>query len=454
MSIFDNKNKELSRDDIINILAEKNKKFNVPLNANIDDRKRALYEFLDTIIDEFIIKKPTFINAVEREIIPKDKMREEIYKFIDIKANNMTKEDKEFLLKSFETYIWGYGPIQELIDDDDITDIRTVDFDNVRIKKFNKRLKSKISFSNRDSMKQFINFVAIKNKVTLSDINAIQRITDKNTSDKFILRINICSEYINSVEYPYLYIRKIRKNKYSLDELQNLNMFNEDIKNYLINAIKSGLSIVVAGKGAVGKTTIINALIDEIDDNKSCLIIQEAEELHSNHPESWFQRVRYSTGESKISYTLRDESINGLLIDLDYFIIGEIKGEEAWDFVNAAYTGHSVLTSLHSSSSEEALDKLVHYVRYSKFATDLKETEITKMFSHLDILLFMDNFKAIDIREISGFNSETGKVDFNQVFKFDIKKVDGNITGDFVKVKDSCSKIKEKMLYRQYFNTH
>lgn len=403
---------------------------------------------LDEIIAEFIIRKHTFINAVERGITSKDELKTEVFKFIDIKTNKLSKDDKEYLLSSFETYIWGYGQLQELIDDPDITDIRIIDYNNIRIKKFGRREKSSVAFKSRESMKTYINFIATKNKAILSEINAIQIITDKTSSKDFILRINICSEFINTVDYPYLVIRKLPKKKKDLKQLNKLNMFNNEIQNYLTEGIENDLSMLVVGKGASGKTTLLNALIDMIPFYKSGLVIQEAEELFSDiHPDIMFQKVKYAKGESKIQYTLKDLSINGLLTDLDYFIIGEIKGDEAIDMINAIYTGHVGLSSVHGSSAEEGTNKIIHYMKYS---SDMKEEMMLQMVSYLDTIIFMKDFKTAEIVEIEGFDNENKRLLFNKVFEYQIKEVNGELVGTFVKLNDSCEKVKNKMLYSKF----
>lgn len=92
------------------------------------------------------------------------------------------------------------------------------------------------------------------------------------------------------------------------------------------------------------------------------VILLAYEELFSNiHPDIMFQHIVINRGEGKIQYELKDLARNALLLDLDYFIIGEIKGDEAVHFLTAAYTGHQCWASVHGISSTEAIDKLADY---------------------------------------------------------------------------------------------
>lgn len=453
-----NKTKKAVKEKIINDQPNKNFLDSNELKDEVlenkqDDIKippkdtRELSKLLNDMIHEFIIKKPQLINAVERGIEEEKILRKEVYSFLDRKAYGLNQKDKDFILKNFERYIWQYGELQELIDSDTISDIKTIDYDNVRIKEQGKRRKSNVAFSSREALKEYINFVAVKNGAILSEKEAIQTMTDKSSSDKFILRITISSEYVNSVGYPYLHIRKIPKNKDNLSKLKAKGMFDDKIENYLHEGMKSNLTFFLCGKGAVGKTTLLNALIDEIPFDRSGLVIQEAEELYSlKHPDLMLQRVKYAKGESKIQYTLADLSVKGLLTDLDYFVIGEIKGEEAWDMINAIFTGHTALSSVHASGSKEATEKLIHYIRYSPKAADLKTEDLLKMLSGIDAIIFIDDFKIFEITEIEGFNQESKSLIFNPVFKYSIS----NDKDEFIQLNESCEKIKNKIAYSKF----
>lgn len=330
-------------------------------------------------------------------------------------SKGIEKEVREKTLDKFETYILRYGEIDELIADPTISDIKVLSKDNIRIKRLGKRETSNVKFASEEDFRNFANLVAVKNQVNVSNINAIQIVTDKTTYDSDILRINISSPYINSTDAPYVYFRKIPKNKRSLDELEKLGMFTREEKEYIVRLIKEGKSIIFTGKGASGKTTIMNTLLDEIGHDRSALVIQESEELFSNnHPDMMFQTVKQNKGESKVNYSLKDLAINGLLVDLDCFVIGEIKGGEALYFLNASYTGHSCYASVHGNNSQLALNKLADYVKYE---SDYSREDILKMLSEIDAVIFMKNFQVKEISETNGFNHERKEIMYNKVFE-------------------------------------
>lgn len=400
-------------------------------------------QMLDEMLQEFIVKKPQLINAVERGIRESNSLKDEIYKFLSSKAYTLNEEETNDIINEFETYIWGYGPLQELIDNPNISDIKIIDENNIRVKELGKRKNSNVKFGSKEKLREYINFIAVKNGITLSEINAIQRITDKNCNG-FLLRMDISSEYVNSVDNPYLHIRKISKSKDDLEQLESKKMFNDEIRKYLVKAMKSSLGILVCGKGGSGKTTLMNALIEEIPYDKSGLVLQEAEEIYSNnHPDLMFQKIIPNKVESNIEYTLADLIRNGLVADVDYMVIGEIKSAEAWDFINAAYTGHVPIASLHTINAEEAPNKLVHYMKYSSSSKDMTEGELLETLMGVDVIIFMKDFKVNEITEISGFDRDKERLLLNPVFKYVLK----SNTDEFIKLNDSCSKVKEKLFY-------
>lgn len=296
------------------------------------------------------------------------------------------------------TYFTGYHVLDPLIQDKEVSDIKIISYDRIRVKRLGKREDSAVCFKSVQELKQFAEFIAAKNQVSISRVHAMQSFTDKSGAQDFILRFNISQSMINSVDTPYIHIRKIPKQKPSLRDLEKLGMLSEEQAKYLKKQITKGY-ILIAGKGASGKTTLLNALLDEIPRDKSVLVIQENEELFSKvHPDMMFQHIMEQKGESKICYGLKELSINALLIDLDYIVIGEIKGGEALYFLNAAYTGHLGLATVHGQNGEAALYKLADYVKYE---SDYSQEEIRKMLGCISTVCYMRDFKLDTITEVT-----------------------------------------------------
>ncbi len=361
---------------------------------------------LEEMIEYFTKIEKKSLNMVHRGILTRTDFLREVRRHLI--QRNTKQEEIPFIMDRFQKYIWGYHVLEELINDESISDIKVLNENNIRIKKLGKRMTSPVKFRSKRDYRQFVEYVAIKNRTTLSDINAVQNFTDKDSNPKFILRFNIATEFVNSVDTPYLHIRKIAKEKCSLQDLTALSMLSGETAAYLTEKVRESQGILFTGKGASGKTTLMNALLDYIPTEQSGLVIQENEELFSHtHPDLMFQHVVTSKGEGKIQYTLKDLARNGLLTDLDYFIIGEIKGGEALYFFNASYTGHKCWASIHGSSSVEAIDKLADYMKYE---SNYAKSEILKMLTNISVIVFMEDFKVKEISEVRGFDEVSGNL--------------------------------------------
>jgi len=371
-------------------------------------------KIFDECINYFSNTQAKSLNLFQRKIKTKDEFVEEVKKFF--RSRRISMEDTEELTKKFMLYIDGYYVLEDLINDESISDIKVMASENIRIKRYGKRYTSNIKFMDDNDLKRFINTVAMKNRVNLSKINARQSFTDIESNDKFRLRFNISTEFINMNQLPFLHVRKIPKIKYTKEKLIELGLWTKEEMNYLIDKVNNGQVVIFTGKGASGKTTVMNTLLDEISHNKAGLVIQENDELFSyTHPELVFQHVVTNNGEGKVEYLLKDLAINGLLMDLDHFIISEIKGGEAIHFLIAANTGHQVMSSVHGNSSKEAMYKLIDYMTWE---SRYRQGELMKMFKYMDTTIcFMKDFKIEEISSINGYDEDKQEFIYKEIFR-------------------------------------
>ena len=377
-----------------------------------DERKERIGKYADQVTDYFVQIDPIQLNMLERNKITKEAFTELVYDYI---RSNITQDeqDVEDTFKTFASFLWSYDIIDELIDDDEISDIKIYDWDHIRVQRLGHRETSKLKFRNPDHFKKFVEHTAIKNKASISAQNALQNFTDKYSSDKAIMRFNITTPVVNSNEKYLLSIRKIPKHKYTTERLIELGFFTREMADYFEDRIKNGGGLLVAGKGGSGKTTLLNWALDKLPDDISGLCIQENEELFSNHPDIAFQHTIINRGEGKIEYNLGDLARNGLLMDIDYFIIGEIKGAEALYLLNAVYTGAKGWATVHGSSATEAMKKLVDYIKYN---SDYSQEEALQMLVHLDTVVFMQDFGVREVQEITGYDPEIGDLTYKKIF--------------------------------------
>ena len=173
------------------------------------------------------------------------------------------------------------------------------------------------------------------------------------------------------------------------------------------------LTVQVVGGNSSGKTTLLNALKESLPDNMAVLVTQQADELTTKfHPDMMFLHSLPGTGESRVSYDLKDISIAGLTMDVDFFIVGEVKGAEAAYLLNAAYTGQLCAATIHAPSADRALDKLVDYClhesRYSR-------KELLRMLDCFQTVVYMERYKVKQIYACSGWDEETENMRYERL---------------------------------------
>ncbi len=367
---------------------------------------------LQRLVDDYLTQKQATLMQMKKGKLDRKAFLKEADEHIRNYYEMSAKERKE-LLKAFEEYIFGYSRLSPLIDDSHISDIRVVAYDNIRVKREGKRMDAGISFQSEKEYRQFIDYVATKNQVNISNLNAIQRFTDTESHPDFILRFTLSMPLVNTYNEPYLCIRKVPKNFPQIKELIERNMLDLETAEFLVNRFRQGSTLICGGNSS-GKTTLLNALKETLPDDVAVLVTQQADELTTKfHPDMMFLHSLPGTTESNVSYDLKNISIAGLTMDIDFFIIGEIKGAEALYLLNAAYTGQICAATIHAPSADKAPEKLVDYAMYeSRYSRD----ELMKMMDCFKTLVFMEHYRVKEIFACNGWNREKRELEYERIF--------------------------------------
>lgn len=366
----------------------------------------------------------------------KETLRKELAEYVDDDGRELTEEEKDLVLEFVRKEMWGYGIIDDLIHDPDISDIKTYSAKNVRIKRRGKRFESGVEFEDNKAYNVFVTRLLERNKINLGTANAIQTFTDMN-QDGFILRITAISGLLTDTGLPCIAFRKIPKDKYTLETLKEAGMFDYVLRGRqgktiafsskrstpvdlqeLLKEMVNSKGILFTGKGASGKTTLMNALIAEIPHDESIMICQENSELFDNcHPDLLAAHVMINGGDSKVSYTLGDLTRAALLVDLDRVIVGEVKeGSEAAGLSKASMTGHKCWTSVHGESCELAIDKMADYISQ---ATGYGTKESLKQLTGFEYVVHLRDFKVDEIVRIDGWDKEKDEIILTSVYPFE-----------------------------------
>lgn len=326
----------------------------------------------------------------------------------------MSGEDAQALLAQFEQYIFGYSILSSLIDDESVSDIRVISYDNIRIKREGRRMPSEVAFSSPEEYRQFVDYIATRNQVNISNLNAIGRFTDDDSHPEYILRFTLSMPLVNTYHEPYLCIRKVPKKFPQMKDLIAYEMMDRATAELLVTRFRGGSTLICGGNSS-GKTTLLNALKETLPDDMAVLVAQQADELTTYyHPDMMFLHSLSGTTEQQISYGLEDISIAGLTMDVDFFIIGEVKGAEAIYLLNAAYTGQLCAATIHAPGADKAPEKLVDYaMQGSRYSRD----ELMKFMECFQTLVFMKNYKVAEIYGCLGWDKESRSLRYERIYE-------------------------------------
>ncbi|MGN0160502.1 MAG: ATPase, T2SS/T4P/T4SS family [Lachnospiraceae bacterium] len=395
---------------------------NEPLDLNQPQDMRKIVLYLAKNIADGIGK----IGLEDEKDLPERKRyaRKNAISVLRSMGYNEEHPMRQSILEHLDKYLWGYYILDDLINDPEVTDIRVLGWNYIRYKKLGKRYKSPSSFVDEEDYSQFVHLLAVRNKKNLSDINAVTFFTD-SSNEHFILRFNICTSFISSNKVPVLTIRKIPKDKYTIYGLIEKGMLDEQVADYLMDKALNASGMLFTGKGASGKTTLMNTLLEYIAEDASAVVIQESDELFISHKfdtegnlipsrDIAFLHTVMSCGEGRVEYTMPELTRNGLRMDLDYYILGEIKGDEAEGFSMASYTGHKCWATVHGMNSYEGINKLADYI---KQATGYEFEDCLKKLIGMEVVIFMKEFRVSEITEIHGYNEREKDLNKRVVYR-------------------------------------
>ncbi|MBP3577228.1 MAG: CpaF family protein [Lachnospiraceae bacterium] len=412
----------------------------------MDLKNKAYLQLANLLVEEFYKKQSAGLLSnlnkrnvdelsVSREKILRE-IREQLSEYQSEGGATITEEEKDMVMELIDRELWGYGIIDPFIHEADISDIKIYGAKRVMGKEVGQRIPLPVEFDSEKVYLKFVSKLLERNKINLGTANAIQTFTDTSLDD-FILRITVISALLTDSGLPVIAVRKIPKNKYDLMNLTHKGMFQKGSREKkvkekdrqarvfeqmnpqlgpLIMKMIHSKGILFTGKGASGKTTLMNAMIAEIPHDESVMICQENAELFDlNHPDLFGCHVLTNTGDSKISYELGDLTRAALLVDLDRVIVGEVKnGSEAAGLSKASMTGHKCWTSVHGESCQMAVDKMADYISQ---ATGYSTRDALKQLLGFEYVVHLKNFRVDEVVRIAGWNTEEECLIYETVYR-------------------------------------
>lgn len=381
-------------------------------NNGISDEEGKIF---NACIDYFIIEQADLVNKLnaslseDRYLEIKNNILNIAERYLKEHCNNLDLAKK--LLERFKTYMFGYYILEPLLNDESISDIKVVTWDNIRVKRFGKRENSGIKFLNEEDYRRFTRTVCSRNRISINSKNAYPNFSDTVNNPLFRLRINLSDAIVNNNNQTTLHIRLEPKSKVTFDKLVKKKYMTEIQKEYLIKKWRDeGAGMLFVGPNASGKTTGVNGMIEYTPKEKNILAIQETDELFLiDHPEFISRHTIVGNNEGDIHYGLKEHSKNALMDDWDVFCLGEIKsGVDAASFPAVAATGSQVILTSHGMNEIEGLYKIGDYI---KQATGYELDQCMRFLLGIKVVCYIKDYKIQSISEVRGWNYDINKLD-------------------------------------------
>ncbi len=345
---------------------------------------------------------------------------------------DMTTLERTHIYNMVDNEINGFGPITELLEDDNVTEIMVNSPSDIYVEMDGNLIKDEsISFINDDHILRTIDRLISSVGKTLDQSNPMvdARLDDGSRLNAIIPPL--------SVKGPVLTIRKFKKEIDEIEDLIGNGTLTPYMARFLDACVSARLNILVCGGTGSGKTTLLNVLSNFIGENERIITIEDADELklRQNHVISLETRDdNYNNGNL---VTIRDLVRNSLRMRPDRIIVGEVRGNEAFDMLQAMNTGHEgSLTTLHANGVNDAIYRLESMVLMGEVELPVKAIR-EYIESAIDIVIEVKRLadgrrKVTNISEVDGFKDD--QIVLKPIFEFREEGLDDNknVLGDFV----------------------
>ena len=411
----------------------KNKKLIEEFNINIEDDKTPIISDYEVFSDKELLdelRKRIIESIIDNKVANKDVTENFINDEIDrvLDGRDLTNLERSHIYNMIDNEINGYGPLNELLNDPNISEIMVNGPSEVYVEIDGKLIRDDtVSFINDEHILRIIQKMVQPLGRTIDSVNPM---VDSRLADGS--RINAIIPPL-SVNGPILTIRKFKKNLSSVDDLLRNGTLTRDMAVFLECCVKAKMNIIVCGGTGSGKTTILNILSSFINDNERVITIEDAAELRLSQSHVIPLETRSTNYDVKGEITMRDLVRNSLRMRPDRIIIGEVRGAEAFDMLQAMNTGHEgSLTTLHANGAIDALNRLETMVLmgnmeipvlairdYIKNAVNIVVTverlsDGKRKITSINEITGIDTNKEITLKEIFSFN-QTGLTANNEV---------------------------------------
>jgi pilus assembly protein CpaF len=374
------------------------------------------------------------LNLSNLERVGRDQVVEAIRKVVhDLISQEMIAlnfEERETLVVQVLDEIFGLGPLEPLMQDSDISDILVNTYKNIFIERHGRLEKTDVRFQDDKHLLQVIDRIvsAVGRRIDDSQPMVDARLPDGS-------RVNAIIKPL-ALDGPHLSIRKFRRDALAAEDLLRYDSASEQMIELLNGVIKARLNILISGGTGAGKTTLLNIMSSFIPPTERIVTIEDSAELQLRQPHVVRLETRPANIEGTGEVAQRMLLVNALRMRPDRIIMGECRGPEAVDMLQAMNTGHDgSLTTLHANTARDALSRLETMIAMASL--DLPEKAMRQQIANaIQVVIQVSRLgdgtrKVTNISEITGMEGDV--ITMQDIFIFDRQGVGegGAVVGQF-----------------------
>jgi pilus assembly protein CpaF len=327
----------------------------------------------------------------------------------------LNREERQQLNQDLFDEVTGLGPLEPLLKDDSINDILVNGPQQVFIERAGKLTLSETTFKDEKHLLRIIDKIvsAVGRRVDESNPYVDARLADGSRFNAMVPPVAVDGSLVS--------IRKFKKEKLGVDDLVRFGAFSEEMAAYLQAAVATRLNIIVSGGTGSGKTTTLNALSSFIDNSERILTIEDTAELQLQQTHVGRMESRPPNVEGKGAVTQRDCLRNALRMRPDRIIVGETRGEEVIDMLQAMNTGHDgSMTTIHANSARDAVSRLENMIAMSGIDMPIKAMR-AQIASAVNLIVQASRLqdgsrRMVSITEVTGMEGEV--ISMQEVFRY------------------------------------
>ena len=369
------------------------------------------------------------------ETIDTDSARAEIRSIVDRllteESAPLSRRQRQLVTQCIENEVMGLGPLEPLLADSTISDILVNGYDTVYIERHGKLELTDARFTDSSHLLNTIDRIvsAVGRRIDESSPMVDARLADGS-------RVNVIIPPL-ALDGAIMSIRRFGAELLSMDSLIKLDTVSAEVAEVLSAVVKARLNILVSGSTGSGKTTMLNILSGYIPHDERIVTIEDSAELQLQQPHVVRLETRPPNIEGKGAVTSRDLVRNSLRMRPERIIVGEVRGEEAFDMLQAMNTGHDgSRTTVNANSPRDALGRIENMVSMTGINFPIKALR-SQIAAAIDVVIQIARLddgkrKLVSLQEISGMEGDV--ITMSELFKFEREGMDedNNVIGKLV----------------------